>query len=78
MYKYRKGAYVSAFALPLWIPTALSTVCSAVFGLQYRRDRRRNLGLCVKCGYDLQSTPDRCPECGTVPKPQSHPDGSSE
>ncbi len=57
---------LSYVIVPLWIPTA-------IFGLLFlscrplhfhRRRKRKKLGLCVKCGYDLRGSLDRCPECG--------------
>jgi general stress protein CsbA len=52
--------------LPLWIPTLLfgSLSCSSVLVPIRRRRKRRKLGLCLNCGYDLRASEGRCPECG--------------
>ena len=51
-----------------WLPTLALTVVPAAWGDRWRRRRRlaaaRAAGRCVGCGYDLRSSPDRCPECG--------------
>jgi hypothetical protein len=53
-------------ALPLTaiLPMAWGIVFAAAVWRASRRDRS---GYCPRCGYDLRATPERCPECGTVP-----------
>ncbi len=60
------GGTITIAVLPLWIPSASF---GGIFTFSYlrphhRRRKRKKLGLCGKCGYDLRASKDRCPECG--------------
>ena len=71
---FRTGVWSNggAIVLPLWPIIVLSGILP---GLRlWRRVRRRinaRKGQCRECGYDLRATPQRCPECGTVPQPST-------
>ncbi len=60
-----RGGRLEWCGISLWMPALLFFV---ILGFPLvpalRRRKRKKLGLCLKCGYDLRGSKDRCPECG--------------
>jgi hypothetical protein len=76
---FYEGRGSACAALPVWPLAAASLIASGFFYQRHRTRRRREMAsLCRQCGYDLRATPQRCPECGTVPaKPRLIPASSA-
>jgi len=58
----------TSLVFPYWSCALISFALPLLAGRRLwrkRRSRRRvRLGLCRACGYDLRTSPERCPECG--------------
>jgi hypothetical protein len=65
--------------IPYWLLVVVTAVVPLVAGLRHIRNRVRvRRGCCPACGYDLRATPERCPECGAMPKSQREPPHTSQ
>jgi hypothetical protein len=69
----------SVVTIPRWFIMVATLITPVAFTASViRRRRRGTVGHCSTCGYDLRATPDRCPECGTVPAASGSADSLSK
>ena len=63
--RYSSQSGIFHLMIPFWLPALFFTAASWLLVVpSIRRRKRKKLGLCVKCGYDLRGSMDQCPECG--------------
>jgi len=60
------------FEVPYWLLLVTFSVSPVIVLARWLRRVYPRPGFCIKCGYDLRATPNRCPECGT-PAPNKLP-----
>ena len=64
--QYRADYLGWSVYVPLYLPVLFfGTLLAFFMHPVHRRRKRRKLGLCLNCGYDLRGSKDVCPECGT-------------
>lgn len=52
---------------PYWSVLLMLIAIFILIELTRRKTPSFSVQRCSRCGYDLRATPQRCPECGTVP-----------
>jgi hypothetical protein len=61
-----QGVTFEIIAIPYWVIIPPTAALPAIWLLSRRRRRHRlKGGQCLKCGYDLRESKEKCPECGT-------------
>jgi hypothetical protein len=61
------GWEAQTIACPFSLPCLLLLLGPTIWVFDAIRRRGRVVaGKCVRCGYDLRATPERCPECGAI------------
>jgi hypothetical protein len=62
------GAAITYYVMSYWLLMALLLVPPFIWVFNRRQMVRQcRERKCLKCGYDLRHTPERCPECGLRP-----------
>ena len=56
--------FLPAVAALIWGPAAVIGTAAALRVRRTDERQARARSHCIACGYDLRSSPDRCPECG--------------
>ena len=70
--------YVAVRVAYPWLIALPAMIVLASLRAGFRSWRRIARGCCVRCGYDLRASSERCPECGTAmpaKNAQIHSDG---
>jgi hypothetical protein len=62
------GADAWRIISPAWLLCVVFAIVPTHWLVMRHRAKRGREACCVTCGYDLRATPDRCPECGTMPE----------
>jgi hypothetical protein len=61
-------ARIHQWWFPYWMGMLIAAGVPGAYAVKQRVASGRKAGTtCRLCGYDLRATPDRCPECGTIP-----------